>query len=300
MVGFRRHLDHDSCPDRMRRRGAEAKSLVVVAQTSMFLLSMIVFLGALCPREGQAAISKRKCIEDTCVREARGCKKGFRRQLRTAKADCAAESTRRSRRLCRKGAKRFFHQDLARCKQARQTCTACCRSDDRIACNAAVCGDSFVAGTEECDIISNVDCPRRCQCNCKCGPLGCKDCRVACQRGKRHCLIAAKHTYEAARSECSELAGSKSDYHQCKRAVHSRFKQGKRNCSASYTACRWCCGSENPTDCKVSFCGDGVKAEEEECDGAEDAACPDGCRADCTCSGSPTPAFLDAVSSALD
>lgn len=39
-----------------------------------------------------------------------------------------------------------------------------------------------------------------------------------------------------------------------------------------------------------AYCGDGVKNGSEQCDGSDAAACPDACRADCTC---PTPRFVD-------
>jgi len=104
-----------------------------------------------------------------------------------------------------------------------------------------------------------------------------------CTEEKKLCMRAFKDQFEAAKASCAD-AGKERERRQCTRAKRSAFKQSKRGCGRAFKqTCRPCCAKGQITGCSIAVCGDGIKVVGEECDRADDSACPDVCRGDCTC-----------------
>jgi hypothetical protein len=134
------------------------------------------------------------------------------------------------------------------------SCPGLCQPD--CTCRDAVCGNGVresnrLTGVEACDPPEDEECPGDCQ-DCKCPVAdGGRSLRCSCPDGSTltHCFDASLLSCDAA---CASL------------------------CSGVLTMCGNLTGQ--------CICGDGiVNREGEQCDGADDAACPGTCLGDCSC-----------------
>lgn len=108
---------------------------------------------------------------------------------------------------------------------------------------------------------------------------GGKPCSRECRRQKRTCVKAFRGHLRTVKMECARGR----NVTRCKQLARSIFGINRRVCKAALDGCSDCCRMEGAVSCSVAVCGDEVVRGEEECDGADDGACPGLCTAACEC-----------------
>ncbi len=132
-------------------------------------LAVLCLAGAIATPDAGAASADRECRK-SCKKTKRGCIQGFTLDLKADKQACASDVVPGQKielQKCIAGARAVFKAERAECKRfAKEDCRSCCEAEGTDC--AARCGDTTVAGGEQCE--TSAECTDGQVCiGCACG-----------------------------------------------------------------------------------------------------------------------------------
>jgi hypothetical protein len=104
--------------------------------------------------------------------------------------------------------------------------------------------------------------------------------KAHCKGQKKLCAVQAKRAFKRAKRACGKSG-------RCGKAVRKVLRTNRRQCAGRFKDCKSCCKEDAAAACAMSFCGDGLLIDGEQCElGVAECAVDEVCT-ECACIAAP-------------